>query len=69
MHGYKVRGKQKFCRALYIVLTIILYSSWIIYPYTVIRKEAYYSYENGAGILVSVWWRNSPTIKYIEELP
>ncbi|NMB96297.1 MAG: hypothetical protein GYA02_06760 [Clostridiaceae bacterium] len=65
----KLEENKKFCRALYIVLTIILYSSWIIYPYTVIRKEAYYSYENGAGILVSVWWRNSPTIKYIEELP
>jgi len=32
-------------------------------------KEAYYSYENGAGLLASVWLRNSPTIKYINGLP
>ena len=65
----KLNKSKKISSVFYIILTVILFSSWIIYPFSQIREEADYFYKNGEGILASVWWRNSPTIRYVKELP
>lgn len=60
---------RMFSKVFYNIVMVILFLSWIIYPSTEIFDAANYSYENGAGILASKWWENSPLIQYVREIP
>ena len=64
-----IASKGKVNMILITILAALLFSSWIVYPLSEIRDDANYSYENGAGILSSKWWEQSPLIEYVRELP
>ena len=52
-----------------LIVIMLLFFSWIMYPLSDIKDNASYSYENGAGVLTSEWWKQSSLIKYVKTLP
>ncbi|HOJ09885.1 MAG TPA: hypothetical protein PK733_04750 [Clostridiales bacterium] len=61
------KGKKN--KIITVLVFVIIFISWIIYPISEISTDAAYAYENGAGILASKWWAQSPLIAYVKELP
>ncbi len=59
---YKVRNIIKTS------IFIIIYITWLLYPSSEIYTSIRYSYENGAGILASKWWKKSQILDYLKEL-